>query len=279
MKNFVFFGTSRFSVVLLEELKSEFKILPILIVTQPDKPTGRKQIITPPEVKVWALKNKIEVFQPKDLKDTETLEKLRNYDFFVVASYGKIIPLSILELPKNGTLNVHPSLLPKYRGASPIQSQILNGEENIGITIMLMDKEMDHGNIISQKKISFRNKFIGNYEEVEEKLAIESSILLSKVMENWPIEENGSIEQKHELATFTKMIKKADGLIDINDDPELNYRKYLAYHHWPKVYFYNEIDSIKKRNIVTLAEFVDGKFKILKIIPEGKKETNYIPAV
>jgi methionyl-tRNA formyltransferase len=121
-----FFGSSRFSVTALDQLK-EHGILPSLIITSEDKPRGRNLVITPPEPKVWAQENDIEFFQPKSLKDASVEEKLKqaDCDVFVVASYGKMIPLKILEIPKYKTLNIHPSLLPKLRGASPIQSAIL----------------------------------------------------------------------------------------------------------------------------------------------------------
>jgi len=126
---FVFFGTPEFAVSILEELK-DAKIVPSLIVTAPDKPKGRGLVLTPPPVKIWAQLHNIPVVQPAKL-DNDFTEKLKNssYKLFVVAAYGKIIPKAVLDIPTNGTLNVHPSLLPKYRGASPIQSQILADEK------------------------------------------------------------------------------------------------------------------------------------------------------
>jgi len=273
---FVFFGTSRFSVILLEELKDKFNIIPSLIVTAPDRPVGRKQTITPPPVKEWAIENDIDTFQPEKLKDEFFLEEIKEYELFIVASYGKIIPQVVLDLPKLGTLNVHPSLLPSYRGASPIQNQILNNESQVGTTIMLMDAQMDHGPIISQKKVVFEeDKFPASYSDVEEKLAEESAALLAEVLPKWVSKSITPKEQDHEKATFTKIIEKSDGEINLKDEPLKNYLKYLAYHEWPKTFLFFEHEGKKLRAVITEAVFEDGQFIIKKVIPEGKKETDY----
>lgn len=273
---FVFFGTSRFSVILLEELKAKFGIVPDLIVTAPDRPVGRKQVITPPPAKEWAIENDIDTFQPEKLNEANFMEELKQFSLFIVASYGKIIPQSILDIPALGTLNVHPSLLPRYRGASPIQNQILNDEKHVGTTIMLMDAEMDHGNIIKQKEVVFsEDQFPAAYINVEERLAVESAALLAGVLSKWSDESTDSVPQDHDKATFTKIIEKADGEIDLNGDPRANYIKYLAYHEWPKVFFFFEKDNKKMRAVITDAAFEEGAFIIKKVIPEGKNEMDY----
>jgi methionyl-tRNA formyltransferase len=284
---FVFFGTSRFSVILLEELKAVSGIVPDLIITAPDRPVGRKQIITPPPVKDWAIENDVATFQPESLRNNteELIEELKNYSLFIVASYGKIIPKEILDIPtEHGTLNVHPSLLPKYRGASPIQSQILNDEKNVGTTIILMDEEMDHGDIIAQKEISFTTEeFPAPYNNVEEKLAKESAVLLADTLPKWISKEISATPQNHDTATFTKIIKKEDGEITISigagdANPvasRKNYLKYLAYSEWPKTFFFFEKEGKKKRAIVTEATFEAGEFIIKKVIPEGRDEMSF----
>lgn len=276
---FVFFGTSRFSVILLDELRIKSGVVPSLLVTAPDRPVGRKQIITPPPAKEWAKKNSVRVLQPESLKDSSLIEELRPFDLFIVASYGKIIPKEIIDLPRLGILNVHPSLLPKYRGASPIQNQILNNEAHVGVTIMRMDEEMDHGPIVAQKEVSFEEGFFpGSYETVEEKLAKESTALLAKVLPAWTSGTSTEASQKsqnHALASYTKIIQKADGEIDLADDPQRNYQKYLAYGHWPKTFFFFEKDGKKMRAVIADAAFQDGKFRVMRVIPEGKKEMDY----
>src|SRR3989344_112816 len=146
---FVFFGTPEIAAETLKLLKQN-NYLPSLIVTAPDKPVGRKQIITPPPVKVFAEKNNIPFFQPEKLKELE--DKLKDYDLFIVVAYGKIFPEWLINLAKFGTLNIHYSLLPKYRGAAPVQGAILNGEKETGVTIHKMVFELDAGPILAQEK-------------------------------------------------------------------------------------------------------------------------------
>lgn len=270
----VFFGTSNFSVLVLEELKKE-KIIPSLIITVPDKPKGRKLVITPSETKVWAEKNKIECIHPEKL-DSSVEKKLINegFNFFVIASYGKIIPKSILNIPKFETLNVHPSLLPKLRGASPIKSAILEDEKNTGVTIMLVDEEMDHGSIVAQKNVIIAD-WPPKSLELEKILAKEGGKLLAKTIPSWIYDEVKPKEQKHELATYSKKIKKEDALINFDDDPYLNYRKIQAFDDNPRAYFFVKKNNQNMRVIITDAEFKDEKLKILKVIPEGKKEISY----
>ncbi len=275
-----FFGTSNFSVLILEELKKE-NIIPLLIITVPDKPKGRKLIITPSETKIWAEKNKIEFIQPEKL-DSFVEKKLidEGYDLFIIASYGKIIPKTILDLPKFNTLNVHPSLLPKLRGASPIKSAILEDEKNTGVTIMLVDKEMDHGPIVASKNVEIKS-WPPKSLELEKNLAKEGGKLLAKTIPCWINNEIKPKEQEHELATYSKKIKKEDALMNFDDDPYLNYRKIQAFDDNPRAYFFIEkadskIRASKKiRVIITDAKFESGELKILRVIPEGKKEISY----
>ena len=167
------------------------------------------------------------------------------FDLFIVASYGKIIPKSVLEIPKYGTLNVHPSLLPKFRGPSPIQSFVLSGEEKTGVTIMLMDEEVDHGPILAQQELEITNhksqitnkSQIQNSEnsklnarQLEEKLAELGGQMLVDAIPKWINGEIKAKEQDHNEATFTKKITKEDGLVDLEKDkPEIIYRKFLAF--------------------------------------------------
>jgi len=145
----LFMGTPDFAVPTLEKLcKSEHQVLGVY--TQPDKPVGRKQILTPPDVKVCALENNLPVYQPSTLKDDAVYEEIKdmNPDVIVVVAYGKLLPVNILEIPKYGCINVHGSLLPKYRGASPIQHSVLNGDEITGVTTMFMGEGLDTGDIL-----------------------------------------------------------------------------------------------------------------------------------
>ena len=291
--NFAFFGTSEFAVKILDKL-IENGYVPSLVITTPDKPKGRKMIMTPPPVKVFAQAHNLKIIQPERLAVKPPLGGLtaKWLDLFIVASYGKIIPKSILDILKFGMLNVHPSLLPKFRGPSPIQAFILSGEKKTGVTIMLMDDKIDHGQILLQKefearstKFEIRNKFqIQNSEnlklnakQLEEKLAELGGQMLVDTIPKWISGEIKAVEQDHSQATFTKKINKEDGLVDLEkDNPEIIYRKFLAFQPWPGVYYFTQKNNQKFRVIITDMEMSEsGQLKIKKMKPEGKKEMEY----
>ncbi len=276
--NLVFFGTDDFSIAILDELvRAGFS--PSLIITVPDKPKGRGLTLTPPPIKLWANKNSIPVLQPKSLSSSDLLYKLKtkNYQLFIVASYGKIIPKSILAIPKYGTLNVHPSLLPKFRGASPIQSAILADEKKTGVTIMLMDEKMDHGPILAQKKNQesrIKNQEWPTASELEKILAEEGGKLLVKVIPDWVAGKIKAVPQDESQATYCRKFEKADALIDLFGDPYKNYLKIQAFDHSP-AYAFTERNGEKIRFSIKEAEFNDGKLILTRVIPEGKKEMPY----
>ncbi|MEK7145133.1 MAG: methionyl-tRNA formyltransferase [Patescibacteria group bacterium] len=276
--NFAFFGTSDFSVVVLNELKKT-GWLPTLIITAPDKPKGRGLKLTPLPVKLWALANKIDFIQPEKL-DSNLCYKLQvtSYKIFVVASYGKIIPREILDIPEHGTLNIHPSLLPKYRGASPIQAQILNDEKNIGVTIMLMDEKMDHGPLLAQREFLISNSQFLNKtptaKELSEKLAAEGGKLLAETLPKWLAGEITPIPQNNSEATFTKKFEKKDGEIDLNGGKK-TWLAYQALSSTVGVFFFVKHNDRIIRVKVTGAEFRDEKFIPKRVISEGKKEMDY----
>lgn len=271
--DFVFFGTDKFSVIVLNELAKK-SLFPSLIVTSPDKPAGRGQKMQSSAVKKWAEENKIKFLQPEKLEiDFIRRLKTKKWDLFTLASYGKIIPQEVLDIPTHGTLNVHPSLLPLYRGASPIESAILENDKKTGVSIMLMDKKMDHGPIINQRSVTFEKW--PKKEVVEEKLAEIGGILLAESMSSWILGDLKEKAQNHKEATFTKKITKTDGLIDLFGDPLKNFLKVQALSPWPGTYFFVEKNGRKIRVKITEADFVDNKFIIKKVIPEGKKEMDY----
>lgn len=287
---FVFFGSSKFSCIILDELEKA-GLLPSLIVTGIDKPQGRKLVLTSPPTKIWADAREIPCLQPEKISDPEFQKLLKaeasaGSDLFIVASYGKIIPRKILDIPTYSTLNVHPSLLPKLRGATPIQSAILT-ENETGVSIMLLDEEMDHGPILAQEvfkpeklsksgeKKSADQNWPPYADALEEKLAGLGGALLAKIIPEW-IEGNITpVEQNHTEATYTKKITKENGLIDLEDNAEKNLRKIRAYAGWPTAYLFVEKNGKKTRVVITEAELVDGKLVLTKVIPEGKKEMSY----
>lgn len=275
---FVYFGTPKFSVTILDELKKK-NFLPSLIVTSEDKPSGRKLILTPSPTKAWALENNISFITPKKLRDDSVLFELKNLepDLFIVAAYGKIIPQNILDIPKKGTLNVHPSRLPLLRGPSPIESAITSGLTETTVSIMELDALMDHGPIIAQsenvQKWTRDNPPKGS--TLEEALAIEGGKLLSDIIPKWINGELKGKEQNHDLATFCVKTSKEDGLVDIEGDPTLAIQKIRAYDVWPGAFYFHIKGDQKLRVKITEAKVEDGKLVLQKVIPEGKKEMNY----
>ena len=271
-----FFGTDEFSIAVLDTL-NEQDLLPSLIVTVPDRPKGRKLIITPPLTKVWAQENNIDFVQPESLKNlkAEEAQKIKNqaFDFFLVASYGKIIPQTILDLPTKGTLNIHPSLLPQYRGSTPIESAILNSDSQTGVTVMLVDAEMDHGPIIAQEETSLSGEETS--PTLANNLAQKGALLLAKILPAWLEEKAIPIEQNHRLATFTKKIAKEDGQINLEDSAILNYRRYRAFQPWPGVYATITHREKPIRINIKKARLAGELFIIERVTPEGKKEMSW----
>ncbi|HEY4486260.1 MAG TPA: methionyl-tRNA formyltransferase [Candidatus Paceibacterota bacterium] len=267
---FIFFGTDEHAGTILDELKSA-GLVPSLIVTAPDRPKGRGLQMTPPPVKLWAQKNDTPVLQSEKL-DTAFAGQLSqvNGQLFVVARYGKIIPKEILTMPKHGALNVHPSLLPFFRGPSPAQSQILEAVSETGVTIILLDEKVDHGPILAQEVVPMPEPLPRAYE-LEDMLAHLGGKLLAETIPQWIAGEIDPQEQDHGNATFTKKIKKEDGLIDRAGNPELNLRKIRAYDPWPGTYFFKDSTRVK----IIDATLEDRKLKITRVIPEGKKEMDY----
>ncbi len=235
----IFFGTPEFSTIILKKLVNS-PFCPIAVVTAPDKLTGRKQTLTPSCTKELSQKKNIPVFQPISLKNNiQIIKELGNLkpDLFIVAAYGLILPLKILNIPRNGCINVHPSLLPKYRGASPIQQTILNGDKKTGTTLISMNEKMDNGPILAQQelKISISESKI-NYPELSVKLAILSADLLIDILPKFLAKKIKLIKQNHEKATFVKRIKKEDGKIDWSKSANQIERMTRAYHPWPGTY-------------------------------------------
>ncbi len=267
--NFVFWGTPDVASETLEILK-QAGFLPSFIVTSPDKPQGRKMIITPPPVKIWAIENNIPYIQPEKLI-VEEIQKLfeTSVDLFLVVAYGKIIPEKILNIPKFGSINVHYSLLPKYRGASPVESAILNGDTETGVAIQQMEFKMDTGPILAMEKVPIQPH--EKAYELRKKLIKIGGELLVKILPDFISGKITPTIQNENEASYCKKIQKEDGLIDLSDDPIKNYNKFRAYATWPRTFFFKE----DQRIIITDAAIENGNFIIKKVIPEGGKEVEY----
>jgi methionyl-tRNA formyltransferase len=232
----IFFGTSEFSTEILQSLFDNKDFSIGLVVTTPDKPVGRKQILASSEVSVLADKLNLKVIKPQKLSEAEVLNEIDSIaaDMFVVAAYGKILPQSILDIPKLGCINIHASLLPKYRGASPIHQSIINGDKQTGITFMLMDSLLDHGKILSQLKIDIDKD--ETEEELSNRLAGLSAENIATCLTDFAAGKIAPVEQNHSMATFTNIIKKEDGKIDWSSSSLDIYNKYRAYNSWPGIY-------------------------------------------
>ncbi|MDX1607814.1 MAG: methionyl-tRNA formyltransferase [Candidatus Spechtbacterales bacterium] len=231
--NIIFFGTSTFAKIILGTL-IDSKYKPALVVTAPDRPTGRKQELTPPPVKILAEKNKIPVFQPESLKAAKNKLGKTEPDLFIVAEYGKILPKEVIELPKHGAINIHASLLPKYRGSSPIQFALLHGDQVTGNTIILMDEEMDHGPMLSQEMVEVEEN--DTTETLRKKLAYHGARLLMKTLPDWISGEITPFEQDHSKATYTKIITRNDGKIDWTKSADDIKKMWQAYTPWPGLF-------------------------------------------
>jgi len=227
---FAFFGTDDFSIAIIEKLMSDF-YYPSVIVTMPDKPVGRKQVMTPPPIASVAEHHKVPLMQPEKVADIKEQLQAYDLDVFIVASYGKIIPQSILDIPKNSAVNVHTSLLPEYRGSSPIQAVIRDGQEITGITIMTMDAEMDHGEIIFQQSVDIDER--ETYRSLHSKLAHIGADTLAKVLPDFLSGKLKPRPQNDEEATFTQMIKKADAKIDWTQSVQTIDQLIRSSYDWP----------------------------------------------
>lgn len=252
---FVFFGSSPFSQYVLEELE------------------------------IMGFSPVLKISSSKDPLPMEKLKKI-DADVFVVASFGKILPKELIELPKHKALNVHPSLLPQLRGAAPIQGTIL-GLGTPGVTIIRMDEKMDHGPILVQAKVSI-TPWPDHYRVVEEKLGRAGGAILAALLPKWvkgdppdrttPVVRAGirEIPQNHDEASYTKLIKKEDGFLDLEDSAEKNLKKVLAYSTWPGAYmFFKNKKGREIRVIVKDAEIREGKFHPTRVIPAGKREMDW----
>ena len=237
----VFLGTHNFAVKILQGLISSPDFNVKLVITQPDQIVGRKKELQSPPVKILATQYNLPTAQPDNLKNF-TID-LTKFDVAVVAQYGKIIPLQILKMPKFGMINVHASLLPKYRGASPIQLAILNGETTTGVTIMQMDEKMDTGPILAQKEVIIGDN--DTYTTLETKLAETATPLLLASLKEYLQQTLKPQPQNDSQATYTKILTREDGKIDFNKTAQQIYNQWRAFLPWPGVFLETELHAQK----------------------------------
>ena len=284
----VFMGTPAYAAVTLQKLIDE-KYDIAAVFAQPDKPVGRKQVLTPPETKILAQKYDIPVYQSKTLRDGEAYKVLKelNPDAIVVVAYGKILPKEILDLPKYGCINGHASLLPKLRGASPIQWAIVTGEKVTGVTTMLMDEGMDTGDILETAVID-----IGDEETAEElfdRLSVISADLMLSTLKKAQNNELSPRKQNHADSTYAPIIKKEMAHLDFNKTADEICNAVRGFYSWPCAYCFingKRIKVIKAKNANLTAQecgvVIDnnnklvisckgGSVELITVQPEGAK--------
>lgn len=291
---FIYFGSPRFAEIILERLLRE-NLPPAALVCNPDRPVGRKKIVTPPPTKQLFLRGAESarksagpqhtlVLQPENLDEAFVRELgAQKPDLCVVAAYAKIIPEAVLYIPRLGTLGVHPSLLPRYRGAAPIQSAILNGEKETGVTLYLMDEKMDHGPVVAAAPIVF-NPLTTTHHELEEMLATLGAELLVKTIPDFAAGKAESKPQDESRATYTRKFSAEDGFVpeedlraaergSTEDDKEKAatiVRKINALGEEPGVWT-TEAAKHNKRLKLLKAEMRNGALRILRAQEEGGK--------
>jgi len=285
----VFMGTPDYATIIFEKLlEKDYDI--VALFTQPDKPVGRKQELTPPHIKKFCLDNglSLPIYQPNSLKELATENTIKDLkpDIIIVAAYGQILPKSILDIAP--CINLHASLLPKYRGASPIQQSLLNDDQYTGVTAMLMDVGLDSGDIIGLKYLKIENDMV--VKELFDILSQVAAKLTIEVLSNFD-----SLKPKKQILSDVShclKIKKTDGLVDFSD-AKLLYNKYRAYKTWPDIYIENglkikecklnetksnnlekEILSIDKNSILVGCKC--GSIEIFKVQAKSKKEMGVV---
>jgi methionyl-tRNA formyltransferase len=283
-----FFGSPEFALPVLTAILEHFEV--VLVVTQPDKPSGRGMKLTPPAVAARALELGLKLAQPAKLKNNlEFADTLRNSgaDVAVTCAYGKILPANLLEIPKYGFLNVHTSLLPKYRGAAPIQWALINGDTETGVTVMQTDPGMDTGAILMQESIA-----ISPIETVLELAPRLSSLGASMIVSALGrLDSLTPIPQDDHLATHARMLEKEDARIDWNLDAKTIFNRYRGLAGWPGSYFLDQGKRIKilEMNIRdqsgragevlgfgdgVIVAAQTGSLELITVQPEGKPKMN-----
>ncbi|HPN96344.1 MAG TPA: methionyl-tRNA formyltransferase [Candidatus Moranbacteria bacterium] len=269
----VFMGTSSFAETILRSLVSS-KYNVKAVYTQGDKKTGRNQEIGQSPVKITAEGYKIPVLEPKNFDEIATAElESLNPDLIIVAAYGKILPRKILEIPQFGSINVHASILPKFRGPSPIQNALLYGEKETGVTFMLMDEGIDTGDILFQEEIKIGKD--DTYPELSQKLAEASSRLILEVIPQWIEKKIKPQSQDNSKATICQLIERQDGKVNWDSEAQEIYNRYRAFYPWPGIYtFWKRKDSylrLKLNKISHIASNPESKHHLGEVFSVSDK--------
>lgn len=266
---FVFFGTPTVARDTLAKLV-EHDFVPTLVVTSPDAPRGRGLVMTPCETKAFAHEHNLPVFAPPTLSP-DAIEAIRTVgaEYALVVAYGKIFPQELIDIFPQGVLNVHYSLLPKYRGATPLESALLTGETETGVTVQQMVKEMDAGDVVAQEVEPVAET--DTARTLRPRLIELGADLLVRTLPGYLSGSVTPTPQDASLATRAYKLKKEDGELDLTADAHANWNKYRAYADTIGTYFFKDGKRVK----ITNAEFARGEFRVLSVIPEGKREMSY----
>lgn len=272
--SFTFFGTGTIAKFVLEELIAA-GLRPSLVVTGPDAPQGRGLAVRPTDVAILAENVAIPAIKAARIDDA-TLAALKDAacELFVVADYGALLKKAVLDIPPKGTLNMHPSLLPRLRGPSPIRSAILTDEKQTGVTIMVLDEQMDHGPIVAKRNIPIE-AWPPRAPLLEETLAREGGKLLAEMIPLWVSGAIEAHEQNHDVATYTKKFEKQDGEISLRDDGYTNLLKIRAYEGWPTAFTYFVRGGKRIRVQILEAHMEHNTLAIDLVKPEGKNAMPY----
>lgn len=257
-------GTPEFGALALEALLNSDFFDVIAVVTQPDKKVGRGLELSTSAIKKVAQKNQLEIYQPERIRNEVTLIKELKPELIVVAAYGQIIPASILDLPEYGCINVHGSLLPKYRGAACLQAPILNGEKYSGVTIMKMDAGLDTGPILAKKKVKLTKDETAS--SLHDRLAELGATLLIKTLKKYLKGRLKPKKQRDRYASYVKMLKKEDGHINWHNNAEEIERLTRAFNPWPGAYGYLNDEGLKINSVL---------FKLWAVRPKPLKINKY----
>lgn len=271
---YVFFGTGKIAATVYDSLRAH-ALIPSLVVTSPDMPQGRGYVLAPSPVKILAVRDCVPVMQPEKI-DAAFMTDIQSHGFTVavVVDYGKILPQSLIDIFPRGILNMHPSLLPRLRGASPIRSSILTDEKNTGVSVMLVDAKLDHGPIVAQKPVAMP-AWPPRGRELDARLAYEGGELMAQILPLWESGEIETRDQNHDVATFCNTIDKKDAEIDLHEDAYQNLLKIKAYDEWPWAYTYFERGGKRIRTIITDAHIEGSRLIPDMVKPEGKSEMPY----
>ena len=271
--NIAFWGTPELTTAYLDALEAA-GMQPVVIVTNPDRPKGRGQELSPTPAKVWGLAHNVPVLTPLK-RDDAFYNELANYDLdlSVVVAYGSILPERFIDLPRRRTLNVHYSLLPRFRGASPTEAAILAGDTETGCSIQIMAKAMDTGPVIAEEHTTIAPD--ETTPELRARLSEMGAKMLVHILPHYMLGETVAMPQNEMFATTCGKIAKEDGLLDLDAEGISNYRKYRAFAEWPRTYFFAKNDDKDVRVIITKAHMENDAFVIDRVIPEGKKEVSY----